>query len=250
MIKAVIVEDEGVASRKLKAMLEAESLEVVAQLKSNKDLKAFLQKGTQPDLYFLDIHLNDGIVFEALGAIEISAPIIFTTAYDEFAIRAFKQNSVDYLLKPIQKEELQRAIAKFRSIYQQNTSPIDLKVINQLLNPTSDNYRSRIKVKIGDRLRSIKMNEVALFYSESKITFIRVEDGRSYPIDQSLEQISEELDPQQFHRVNRSQIVNIDFVSDVITYSNSRLKILLAGAAKVEIVVSRERVKEFKRWLG
>lgn len=249
MINAVVIEDEGVASRRLIKMLELEGVSVSHTLKSNKELRSFLEEGKMPDLFFIDIHLNDGIVFETLQQIEIDTPIIFTTAYDEFAIKAFKQKSVDYLLKPIDKEELSNAISKFKTMFQSSRS-LDIQAISKLINASKSKYRERIKVKIGDRFRSIKIVDISMVYSESKITFISTEDGRSYPLDQSLESLGEELDPSQFHQLNRSQIVNIDFVADVIAYSNSRLKVVIIGVEKVEIIVSRERVKEFKDWLG
>ena len=250
MIRAVIVEDEGVAARRLKIMLEKEGIEVIESLKSNKALQQYLSTGESPDLFFMDIHLNDGIIFESLQSIQIEAPIIFTTAYDEFAIKAFKQNSVDYLLKPISKEELHEAILKFKRIYQANQQTEISQAINQLLLSQKQNYRDRIKVKVGDHLRIIKMEEVAIIYSESKITFLQVSTGRSYPIDQSVEQITRQLPPHQFHQVNRSQVVNIDYIKDVISYSNSRLKVILMPDDAPEVVVSRERVKGFKTWLG
>ena len=248
MIKAVIVEDEGVAARKLQKMLEQEGLEVIKSLKSNQELNTFLKSGITPDLYFLDIHLNDGIIFETLQTVDIKSPIIFTTAYDEFAIRAFKQNSVDYLLKPIDKDELNEAISKFKSIYQSNNS-IDLQRISQLLHAQNPSYRDRIKIKIGDRLQIIKIEDVTMVYSDSKITFVQIASGRSYPIDQSLEHIFNDLAPSKFYRVNRSQIINVDYIKNVISFSNSRLKVIIENSTQ-EIVVSRERVKAFKEWLG
>jgi len=249
LIRAVVIEDEGVAARRLSKMLENEGVFISHTLKSNKELADFFDKEEMPDLFFMDIHLNDGIVFETLQRIEVKTPIIFTTAYDEFAIRAFKQKSVDYLLKPIEKGELSNAITKFKSMFQ-NSNPLDIKAISDLINSSNTKYRERIKVKIGDRYRSIKMSDVTMIYSQSKITFICTEEGRSYPIDQSLESICDELEPSQFHRLNRSQIVNIDFVSEGLAYSNSRLKVSIIGAEKEEIIVSRERVKGFKEWLG
>ncbi|MDF1696790.1 MAG: LytTR family DNA-binding domain-containing protein [Saprospiraceae bacterium] len=249
MIEAVVIEDEGVAARRLVKMLNNERIHVTQILKSNQELQAFLDGKEMPDLFFMDIHLNDGIVFETLQKVKVATPIIFTTAYDEFAIRAFKQKSVDYLLKPIDKEELSSAIHKFKSMFS-DSKALDIQAISKLLRSPRNTYRERIKVKIGDRFRSIKMTDVSMIYSASKITFICTEDGRSYPIDQSLEAISDEMDPSQFHRLNRSQMVNIDFISDVVSYSNSRLKVKVIGSEDVEIVVSRERVKIFKDWLG
>lgn len=249
MIRAVVIEDEGVAARRLIKMLENEEVVVLQTLKSNKELTTYFANQEMPDLFFMDIHLNDGIVFETLQQIEVKTPIIFTTAYDEFAIKAFKQKSVDYLLKPIEKKELSQAISKFKSMFQ-SMNPFDIKAITELIHSSNKKHRERIKVKIGDRFRSIKISDVALIYSESKITFICTEEGRSYPVDQSLESIREELDPSQFHRLNRSQVVNIDFVSEVVAYSNSRLKVSIIGSESREIIVSRERVKGFKDWLG
>jgi two-component system response regulator LytT len=250
LIRAVIIEDEGVAARRLKSMLEKEGIEVMESLKSNNALQQFLTTGESPDLYFMDIHLSDGIIFETLQTVRVEAPIIFTTAYDEFAIKAFKQNSVDYLLKPIDKAELHEAILKFKRIYQSGQPAAISQAIHQLLSTQQQHYRDRIKVKVGDHLRVIKMEEVAIIYSESKITFLQLASGRSYPIDQSVEQITKALAPKQFYQVNRSQVVNIDYIKDVITYSSSRLKVLLSSADAPEIVVSRERVKGFKAWLG
>ncbi|MEM6964427.1 MAG: LytTR family DNA-binding domain-containing protein [Bacteroidota bacterium] len=249
MIQAVIVEDEGVAARRLKRLLEQAGLQVLASLKSNVALQAYIQNHPAPDLYFMDIHLSDGVVFETLQTVKLSTPIIFTTAYNEFAIKAFKQNSVDYLLKPIGKKELHQAIEKFKQLFQTNTPTIDLQVINQLLKSQTPSYRDRIKVKVGNRLRIFQMKDVALIYSESKITFIHVADGRSYPIDQILEQLYQELEPSQFYRVNRGQIVNINFITDIISYSNSRLKVIIPSIQQ-EIIIARERVKDFKAWLG
>ena len=232
-------------------MLEKQGLEVVGQFQSNRQLRSFLVQPDQPDLYFLDIHLSDGIVFETLQEVEVRTPIIFTTAYDEFAIRAFKQNSVDYLLKPINRNELKRAIDKFREVFQVKVPALDPALISRLLQqPAPTEYRSRVKVQVGDRLRSLKMEEIALLFSENKMTFVQLESGRSYPLDSSLESIAAELDPRQFYRVNRGQVVNIEFISDVVAYSNSRLKVLIHTKKAPDIVVARERVKAFKQWLG
>lgn len=249
MIRAVIVEDEAVAARRLRKMVEAEGINVIDWLPSNEALQLFLTQKTAPDLFFLDIHLNDGIVFETLQTHTVETPIIFTTAYDEFAIRAFKQKSIDYLLKPISQADLQRAIAKFESLYPAAPA-IDWHALSQLMQPNSINYRERIRVKLGDHLRSIPLTEVQLIYSESKMTFLLTAEGRSYPMDQSIERLMEELDPSRFHRVNRGQIVQIDHIKDVIAYSNSRWEVKLQAGKHPAIVVARDRVKAFKDWLG
>lgn len=249
MIKAVIVEDEAIAARRMLSMLEKEGVFVLAVLSSNKDLESYLKENSEVEVYFMDIHLNDGSVFETLQSIELKTPIIFTTAYDEFAVKAFKQNSVDYLLKPIEKEELKNAIQKFKFIYQ-NKQSLDINALSKLISQQSKTYRQRIKVKIGDKIKSIKIEDVVLIYSEQKITFLLTVDDRAYPLDVSVEQVYLDLDPSQFQKVNRAQIVNINYIQEVISFSSSRLKVILESAENHEVVVARERVKEFKVWLG
>ncbi|MEM6396502.1 MAG: LytTR family DNA-binding domain-containing protein [Bacteroidota bacterium] len=249
MTRSVIVEDEAVAARRLRKMVEAEGLQVIEWLPSNQALQTYLNEQPAPDLFFMDIHLNDGIVFETLQTVEVNTPIIFTTAYDEFAIRAFKQKSIDYLLKPIGKSDLQGALAKFKSMYASQPN-IDWQMLSQLVRSEQQSYRERIRVKVGDHLRSIPIADVQMVYSEQKITFLHTVDGRSYPIDQTVESLGEELDPGQFHRVNRGQIVQIDHIKDVIAYSNSRLMVKLSSPKHPEIIVARDRVKAFKDWLG
>lgn len=250
MIKTVIVEDEAVAARRLQKMLEKEGLIVEQHLKSNKALQSYLDSGKAVDLFFMDIHLSDGIVFETLLQTTVQIPIIFTTAYDEYAIKAFKQKSVDYLLKPIDKVELHQAIEKFKEIYRHKPPALDIAAIQQLLQPNGASYRERIKVRVGDHLRSIKIQEVQVVYSEQKITFIQTQNGRSYPIEQSLDKISAELNPTSFFRINRSHLIHIDAIQDIIAYTNSRLKVLLIPPLSKELIVARERVKDFKAWLG
>lgn len=230
-------------------MVEVEGISVIDWLPSNQALQSYLNEQPAPDLFFMDIHLNDGVVFETLQIKTVETPIIFTTAYDEFAIRAFKQKSIDYLLKPIAKADLQRALSKFRDLYAAAPA-IDWQMISRLVRPEQPTYRERIRVKVGDHLRSIPLAEVQLVYSEQKITFLQTTDGRSYAIEQSVESLQEELNPSQFHRVNRAQIVQIDHIKDVIAYSNSRLAIKLLSARHPEIIVARDRVKGFKSWLG
>lgn len=249
MIRAVIVEDEGVAARRLTKLLANEGVEIINTFKSNEELLHYLQSANHPDLFFMDIHLNDGVVFDTLQKVVVKTPIIFTTAYDQYAIKAFKQQSIDYLLKPIDKDELKVSLDKFRSIYQDKRD-VDMQTLSQMIMASNSTYRERIKVKIGDRYKSFKVSDLSMIYSESKITFICTEEGRSYPIDQSLESIIDSLDPSIFHRVNRSQVVNIDFISELLSYSNSRLKVSIIGSEAKEVVVARERVKVFKEWFG
>lgn len=248
MTKAVIVEDEAVASRRLSRLLVAEGLEIIATISSLEELKKFLATESLPDLFFMDIHLSDGIVFDVLSNQVIETPIIFTTAYDQYAIKAFKQNSVDYLLKPIDEEELASALAKFAKL----KPSVDLMALSALLTTkqVAADYRDRISVKVGDKIRSINISEVLFFYSSDKINYLYNHDGRAYPIDYSIEKIHKQLDPRSFFRVSRGYIISIEAIQDVIAYSNSRLKIVVDSASNHDIIVARDRVKEFKDWLG
>lgn len=251
-MNVIIVEDEAIAARKLQRMLEGKGIQVIKTISSVSALKDQIYTSDQPDLYFFDIHLNDGIVFEALEDVDFDIPIIFTTAYDQYAIKAFKQNSIDYLLKPIDEEELDAAISKYKK--SQNTS-VDLSALTTLLsnaNPSTPkpSYRDRISVRIGDKIRSLTMGDLSFFYSDNKMNFLFTNEARSYPIEQTIESLSKELDPKNFFRVNRGCIVSIDAITEIIAYSNSRLKVKIKKADDHEIIVSREKVKEFKVWLG
>jgi len=248
MSRAVIIEDEAVAARRMLRLLEARGLEVVTTLSSLVELKKYLDEERLPDVFFMDIHLNDGIVFEVLTERELETPIIFTTAYDQYAIKAFKQNSIDYLLKPIDEDELDKALSKLKKL----SAPIDLSALSALLSTQKPKveYRNRISVKVGDKLRSINISDVQFFYSADKINYLQNKEGRAYPIDYSIENIYKELDPKNFFRVSRGYIVSIAAIKDVLAYSNSRLKVIITEAPKHDIIVARDRVKEFKDWLG
>ena len=248
MIKAIIVEDEGVAARKMQRLLEAREITVLKIVVSNEELAAVLSQGDLPDIFFMDIHLSDGVVFDLLAKAKIEIPIVFTTAYDQYAIKAFKQNSIDYLLKPVDEDELDAAISKFKKTQQK----VDFSALSNLLSSQNkpQNYKERISVRVGDKIRSINIQDVKLFYSSEKINYLHNLDGRSYPIDYSIEEIYQKLDPQQFFRVSRGYVVSINAITDVIAYSNSRLKVKIEKGENHEIIVARDRVKDFKEWLG
>lgn len=249
MIRAIIVEDEAVAARRIKKLLEELEVEVIDVIHTNEELKKIIIAGTDAELFLMDINLSDGIVFETLQEVAFEKPIIFTTAYDEYAIKAFKQNSVDYLLKPIDREELKSAIERFQTLHQQKPS-FDISKLSALLTSERRSFKERIRVKVGDRIKSFKTKEVTAFYSKDKITYLATEGGRSYSIDYTVDSIATELDPSIFHRINRSHIVHIDYIEEVVSYSSSRLKVVIAGLDDDDIVVARDRVKGFKEWLG
>ena len=247
MIQALIIEDEKPSARRLQRMLEKENLQVLGQLHSVEDALKWFQENPHPELLFLDIQLSDGLSFEIFDKLEIKSAIIFTTAYDEYALKAFKLNSVDYLMKPIDDEELQAAIEK----YKRNRGPqaLDLSHLKALLNLSPVEYKQRFTVQVGQHLKLISSEEISCFYSENKGTYLHSIGNRSYLLETSLDKLEPELDPAEFFRVNRQFIVKLTNIADIVTYSNQRLEVKLKDYKDQQIIVSRERVKAFKEWL-
>ncbi|MBQ4914774.1 response regulator transcription factor [Maribacter sp. MMG018] len=250
-MNVIIIEDEKPAARRLGRLLAELDVEVSTMLHSVEEAIQWFQDNKHPDLIFLDIQLSDGLSFEIFDVIEIKSAIIFTTAYDEYALQAFKLNSIDYLLKPIDDEELESAVNKYRELKpSSNKLTLDFEDIKQLLvNPIEREYKKRFTAKVGQHLKIINADEVACFYSENKGTYAATSDGRNYLLDTTLENLESELEPKTFFRVSRKFYVNIDFIKDIVSYTNSRLQIKLNGCPELEIIVSRERVKDFKLWL-
>lgn len=248
-ITCIIIEDEKPAARLLKKWVENEGLEVVCLLHSVQEAVQYFMENDAPDLLFLDIQLGDGISFEIFEQVMVKSAIIFTTAYDDYAIKAFKLNSIDYLLKPINPKELSQAIDKFKQKNQaQLHNTIDLQQIQKLLNTNFEKkYKERFLIKIGTTLRTISTQEISCFYSESKSTNVCV-DSREYPIDSSITELANELNPNDFFQISRSAIVHFPFVQDIVAYSGNRL-IVKIPSVRTELIVSRERVHEFKLWL-
>lgn len=249
-LTCVIVEDEKPAARRLARLLAENELLCHAQLHDVKSAVNWFLQNPAPDVLFLDIQLSDGLSFEIFEEVNISCPIIFTTAYDEYALRAFKLNSIDYLLKPIDKEDLSFAIQKFKN--QKNNSNFDLSQLQNFLhsqvNPAD--YKERFSVVVGRNLKSITTDEIALFYSSNKASYLLNSEGRSYLVDYSLDYIEDKLNPKQFFRISRKFIVKHSAIKQIISYSNSRLKVELYATFDELLIVSRERVKDFKLWLG
>ena len=248
----IIIEDEKPAARLLQRKVEKIGLSVQTLLHSVEDALSWFRNNPHPDLIFLDIQLSDGLSFEIFEQIEIKSAVIFTTAFDEYALRAFKLNSIDYLLKPIDEEELAIAISKFQNQFQKNTvSSLDFEMIRKMLvNPGEKNYKQRFTIKIGEHLKMIMIDEIECLYSENKGTYVHTFDNRDYLLDGTLEQIESELNPAHFFRVSRKFIIPLKAIKDILVYSNSRLKIILPTYKTEEIIVSRERVNDFKEWLG
>jgi len=248
----IIIEDEKPSARRLVRMLKEMDIEAQAMLHSVAESIKWFNTHEHPDLILLDIQLSDGLSFEIFENIRVNSAIIFTTAYDEYALKAFKLNSIDYLLKPIDQEELELAIIKFRKNKPQQPSfQIDLEQIKKLLiNPLNKNYKERFTIKIGQHLKIIPTEDIECFYSENKGTYIFTSDNRDYLIDSTLEHLEMDLDPTLFFRVSRKFYINIKAIKDIINYSNSRLKLVLNNFSEHEIIVSREKVRNFKIWIG
>jgi DNA-binding LytR/AlgR family response regulator len=208
----------------------------------------WLNNNPQPDLIFLDIQLADGISFEIFEHVKVTSPIIFCTAFDQYAIRAFKLNSIDYLLKPVDPEELKNALNKFQS--GRKAPEITLDQIRVLLQPVQKIYKNRFLVKIGERIQTIAIDEIGTFYSEDKVTFLMTKQGKKFIIDYTLDEVENLLDPELFFRLNRKYISSVGAIKGVFTYSNSRLKILLENSSDNDILISREKMAAFKSWLG
>ncbi len=250
-MQVIIIEDEKPSARRLQRMLADIGVVAQAMLHSVEEAVDWFQNNPHPDLILLDIQLSDGLSFEIFEQVEVKSAIIFTTAYDEYALKAFKLNSVDYLLKPIDDEELETAIDKFKTNQlKPQKLQVDLEQIKKLLiNPIEKNYKERFTVKIGQHLKMIAIDEIECFYSENKGTYIYTSSKRDYLIEGTLEQLDLMLNPTKFFRVNRTFYVNIESIKDIVSYTNSRLKIVLNTFSKDEIIVSREKVKSFKNWL-
>ncbi len=251
-MKILIIEDEKPAARLLQRKVEKLGLQVDTLLHSVEESITWFQNNAHPDLIFLDIQLSDGLSFEIFENIEIKSPVIFTTAYDEYALRAFKLNSIDYLLKPIDEENLEFALNKFKA--RNASSPnlaLDFELIKKMLiNPIDRTFKKRFTIKMGQQLKMIGIEEVECFYSENKGTYLHTFDNRDYLLDTTLEQLETEIDPEQFYRVSRKFILPMKGIKEIQLYSNSRLKVILSTYKDDEVIVAREKVSDFKIWLG
>ena len=255
-MKTIIIEDEKPAARLLQRKLEKLNIQVGVMLHSVEEALDWFSKNEHPDLIFLDIQLSDGLSFEIFEKVEIKSAVIFTTAYDEYALRAFKLNSIDYLLKPIDEDDLEIAVAKFKSLMpkqelQTQSLGIDFEQIKKMLtNPFEKNYKKRFTVKIGQHLKVISIDEIECFFSENKGTYIHTFDNRNYLIECTLELLEQELDPADFFRISRKFIIPLKAIKEIVVYSNSRLKVILPSFKEEDVIVSREKVSDFKTWIG
>jgi two-component system, LytTR family, response regulator LytT len=249
-----IIEDEDLAVKKLVKILEGlnRSIVVVGTADSIVGSVEWLQNNPAPDLVLMDIELADGQSFEIFNQIEVNSPVIFTTSYDEYALKAFKVNSVDYLLKPIQQEELAAALDKFSKTQIQTKPAINLdnliESLHEKLQPKT--YRKRFLVKHANKLLSVEVEEIAYFYSDGRVNFFKTKDNKRIIVDYTLDELENMLDPEQFFRISRSFFVSIPAVDKIDEYFGNRLLLGLKPASDKEALVSREKVSEFKRWMG
>ena len=251
-MNVIIIEDEKPAARLLQRKLQRLGIQADTLLHSVEESLEWFTNNAHPDLIFLDIQLSDGLSFEIFEAMDISSAVIFTTAYDEYALRAFKLNSIHYLLKPIDEDELEKAVAKYKErLPQPQSLSLDFEQIKKMLvNPLEKSYRKRFTIKMGQHLKMINVEDAECFYSENKGTYIHTAENRDYLLDCTLEQLEGELDPSQFFRVSRKFIVSLKAIKDIVVYSNSRLKVVLPTYKEDEVIVSRERVNDFREWLS
>ena len=250
-MNVLIIEDEKPSARYLQRMLEKQNLQVTEVLHSVQDSILWFQNNPHPDLIFLDIQLGDGLSFEIFEAVQVKSSIIFTTAFDEYALQAFKLNSIDYLLKPIDKNELAVAVNKYRhfKLPPENVN-FNFEDIKRLLgNPIEREYKKRFTTKIGQHIKMISVEEIECFYSENKATYAYTKEGRNYLLETTLEQLEKELAPESFFRINRKFYINIEAIKDIISYTNSRLELKLKNYKDDQVIVAREKVRDFKTWL-
>jgi DNA-binding LytR/AlgR family response regulator len=250
----LILEDERAASKRMLQLLKElePDAKVIAILETVKEAIDWLNSHAAPDLIISDIQLADGVCFDIFSGIEVNTPVIFTTAYDAYMLKAFKVNSIDYLLKPIDKEELQAALAKYHSLHAAKYDSVLnhklLEMIQQL--PVAASYRSRFLVKQGEKLISIASDEIAYLRADDKLVFLHTIKGSKHIIDESLNDLEIVLDPLKFFRINRTYIAPIETIEKIHSHFNGRLKIDLRNCDDKDIFVSKQRAGEFKKWLN
>jgi len=253
-MKVLIVEDEKPAIEKLINMLVKydEEIDIAGQCSSVEQAVNWIEsKENHADLIFMDIQLTDGTSFEIFERTEVNTPVIFLTAYNEYALQAFKVNSIDYLLKPLNYDDLYRSMEKikvFRENLPANKERIQYDELSRVLLQMNKSYKNRFLVKVGDHIKSIKAENIAFFYAEGRTVFIITNKQNKYIIDYKLEDLDQSLDPDMFFRPNRSFIININAIKDVVVYSNSRLMVILNQDFEKEVIVSRDKVAQLKTW--
>lgn len=249
-MKVLILEDETLAADRLEGMLREiqPNVDIIGRLKSVATSVEWLNANARPDLIVTDIRLLDGLCFDIFSQVKVDSPVIFTTAYDQYAIRAFEVNSVDYLLKPIEREKLEVSLQRVQQ-RKAEPAPDYSRVLDLIKNATQPVYKSRFMVRLGQRIVAITTDKIGYFFSESKLTYIVTLDGKKLPIDQPLDELIDILDPKRFFRVNRQFIVAFESIAEIHPYFKGRIKIILQPKTDEEVVISSDRTPEFKRWI-
>lgn len=250
-MNVLIIEDEQLAARRLENMVLSydPAIKVLAKLESVEDSVQWFRSHAHPDLIFLDIHLEDDLSFAIFEKVKVDSPIIFTTAFDEYAIRAFKLRSIDYLLKPIVQEELNSAIAKYKAWNGQKNG-VDMSALFDLINKKDVSYRDRFSVSYGQKIKSFSVSEIAYFYSKEGVTYAVLNDQKHYPVDYSLDVLLSELNPSDFFRINRQYLIKHSSIKQVHVFPKSHLKLELSPKPVDDTFVSIDKVTSFKKWLG
>jgi DNA-binding LytR/AlgR family response regulator len=245
----VIVEDEKPAADHLQRLIEKKGIEVITCLDSVKNSAKWLANNPCPDLLIMDIQLGDGLSFEIFEIVDVACPVIFVTAFDQYAIEAFKVNSIAYLLKPIEPDELTKALEGYSNMQAIFNSTEGKNQLSQARSMIHAEYKTRFIIKVGAHLKSIAVADILYFFSQDKATFVKTKDARSYVLDYTMDQVQEVVDPAYFYRIGRKYLVNIDAIEDIVSFTNSRLLLQLTNLTERDAIVSREKVSEFKKWL-
>lgn len=251
---ALIIEDERLSADRLKVLINKidPEIRILDVLDSVSSARSWFRDNSPPDILFLDIQLNDGLGFDVLSELKFEIPVIFTTAYDNYAIKAFKFNSIDYLLKPIDETDLQHSIEKLRSQDRQS-EPATISGVGQdfgqLKKILTGDFKKRFLVKLGDQYRSVNVETISYFHYQGGMTYLIANDGKKYPLDYTMDHIESLLHPLEFFRVNRKLVLSLSSIKEIHSYFNSRLLLKLAPELSEEVIVSRDRVADFKRWM-
>ena len=250
-MNALIIEDEPQAAQRLESLMKkiVPGIVILNKIDSISKSVEWIRSNPAPDLILMDIQLADGISFMIFEQCEVKSPVIFTTAYDEYALKAFKVNSIDYILKPVDEGELQAALKKYSSLSADSKPNLKLDNIEQAIQMLTRKYKSRFIIKVGEHLRSVEVTDILFFVSLEKTTFCYTRDNRKNILDFTLDELEDMLDPDSFFRINRKYIVSAYAIQDMISYTNSRLKLILKNSDDNDVIVARERVQEFKAWL-
>jgi DNA-binding LytR/AlgR family response regulator len=252
-MNVLIVEDEAAIARRMqKLLVDIDPAIIVSDILSSIESSvAWLKSHTDPDLILMDIHLADGSSFEIFNEVEVNCPVIFATAYDQYAIQAFKVNSIDYLLKPVNKEDLAESLKKFKRLQSPTQATgFDYTMLAQMLGVKKNDFLKRMVIRYGDVIKAIEVKDVAYFYTDEKIVFATLNEGKTFPVDFTLDMLEKKMDPERFFRINRKFLISYESIDKMISYSKSRVKISLLPACDLEVISSTERSGDFKEWLA